>query len=197
MPERGARRRRVEHLRIAAQLAPAGILGVLLSVVLVACGGSGSSTRTATLSAPTRSLAAVTETAPADTAPAGPVTVTTPAETITETLPGETVEQVLPPETVTISETQTATVTETSAIAIVPPPSTTETTSTGVNPAAAAAAGAAAAAAKNEEADTSSTDWGWIAFAILAGALVVGGIVWLVKRRSSKGGTAQPPPVAS
>jgi hypothetical protein len=48
-----------------------------------------------------------------------------------------------------------------------------------VSPAAAAAA--AAAASNNEE--SSSTQWGWIAFGILAAAVLVFGIVWWVRRR--------------
>jgi hypothetical protein len=52
-----------------------------------------------------------------------------------------------------------------------------------VNPAAAAAAGAAAAS-NNAEAE-STTDWGWIAFGILALAVLTGGIVWWIRRRRS------------
>jgi len=63
---------------------------------------------------------------------------------------------------------------------VVPTTATTATTATtstagGVNPGAAAVAGAAAAS-NNEEPE--STDWGWVAFAILAFGLLVGGLVW-------------------
>jgi hypothetical protein len=85
--------------------------------------------------------------------------------------------------------TQTATV-------AAPPPATTTiaaTTTSGVSPAAAAAAGAAAASNKNEE--TSSTQWGWIAFGILAAAVLVTGLVWWLRKRGSApsdGGSAPP-----
>jgi threonine/homoserine/homoserine lactone efflux protein len=93
---------------------------------------------------------------------------------------------------VTVTTTQIQT--QTSAAA--PPPATTTlaaTTTSGVNPAAAAAAGAAAASNNNE--DSSSTQWGWIAFGILAAAVLVIGLVWWLRKRGSAptdGGPAPP-----
>jgi LPXTG-motif cell wall-anchored protein len=61
-----------------------------------------------------------------------------------------------------------------------------------VSPAAAAAAGAAAAA--NNAQPEESTDWGWVAFGILAGAVLIGAIVWFVRRRNrAKQAGAQAP----
>jgi hypothetical protein len=37
----------------------------------------------------------------------------------------------------------------------------------------------------NQAADSTSTQWGWIAFGILAGACIVGAIVWWMRRRAS------------
>ena len=59
--------------------------------------------------------------------------------------------------------------------------------------AAAAAAAGAAAASNNEE--TSGTQWGWIAFGVLAAAVLVGGLVWWLRKRHSAptdGGSAPP-----
>ncbi len=53
-------------------------------------------------------------------------------------------------------------------------------------------AGAAAAAAAQQE-EPESTPWGWIAFGILALAVLAGGIVWLVRRRRHDGGTPSAP----
>src|SRR5262249_26147689 len=64
----------------------------------------------------------------------------------------------------------------------------TVTTTTGGNPGAAAAAGAAAASSGEED----STDWGWVAFAILAFGVCVGAIVWWWRGRHP----ATPPPAA-
>ena len=57
----------------------------------------------------------------------------------------------------------------------------TVTTTEGVNPAAAAAA----AAASEDDDGLTSTEWGWVAFALLAAAVVVGGIVWWLRKRSA------------
>ena len=169
---------RAKSMRISAQVSVAailGLLGLLASVVLVAQGG-----RAASLNAISVTL---TSTAPAEAAAEGPATVTLPAETLTETVPGETIERVLPVETVTVSQTETTTVTQTSAVAV-------------VRPGAAAAAGAAAAS--QEEADTSSsTQWGWIAFGILAFACVVFGVVWLIRRSKGHKAAASPPPAGT
>jgi hypothetical protein len=61
-----------------------------------------------------------------------------------------------------------------------PAATTSATTTNGVRPGAAAAAGAAAA---QSQSSTDSTDWGWVAFGILAAAVIGGGTVWLVRRR--------------
>jgi hypothetical protein len=53
---------------------------------------------------------------------------------------------------------------------------------TAISPAAAAKAGAAAAQ-QQEQSSSDSTDWGWVAFGILAAAVIGGGTVWLVRRR--------------
>ena len=165
---------RVKSVPISAQASVAailGLLGLLASVALVAQGG-----RAANLNAVAATL---TSTAPAQPALEGPTTVTLPTETLTETVPGETIERVLPAETVTVSQTETTTVTQTSAVAV-------------VRPGAAAAAGAAAAS--QEEADTSSTEWGWIAFGILAFACIVFGVVWLIRRSKRHKPATSPPP---
>jgi hypothetical protein len=72
-----------------------------------------------------------------------------------------------------------------------PPVTTATTTSSSVNPAAAAAAGAAVASSQDQSSE-STTDWGWIAFGILAGAVLIFGIVWLVRRHGK--GKEEPPP---
>ena len=88
------------------------------------------------------------------------------------------------PETTTAPTETTApesTTIETAPVTTTTVQLTTTTTGGGVSPGGAAvagAAGAAAAASKNE----SSTQWGWIAFGILAAAVIVFGIVWLVRR---------------
>ena len=55
---------------------------------------------------------------------------------------------------------------------------TTTTTQAGLSPGGAAVVGAAAATSDED----SDTQWGWIAFGILAAAVIVFGIVWLVRR---------------
>ena len=172
--EKPVRGSRAKSMRISAQVSAAailGLLGLLASVALVAQGG-----RAANLNAVAATL---TSTVPAQPALEGPTTVTLPSETLTETVPGETIERVLPAETVTVSQTETTTVTQTSAVAV-------------VRPGAAAAAGAAAAS--QEEADTSSTEWGWIAFGILAFACIVFGVVWLIRRSKRHKQATSPPP---
>ena len=57
------------------------------------------------------------------------------------------------------------------------------TTPTGLTPGGAAVVGAAAATTDDE----SDTQWGWIAFGILAAAVLVFGIVWLVRRSRHTG----------
>jgi cobalamin biosynthesis Mg chelatase CobN len=93
--------------------------------------------------------------------------------------------------TITRGETQTATIVQTTTVTPVPPATSTE--SSGVNPAAAAAA---AAAASNDE--ESSTDWGWVAFGILAGAVLIFGVVWWLRRRHARNGDGgDAPPVSA
>ena len=140
---------------------------------LAACGGGngsagGTLTSGGTRTTPTRSTPSVT--APTRSTP----TVTAPTRS-----------------TATVTESQTTTV-----VAVTPPPATTTTTgatttSGGVSPAAAAAAAAAAASQDDE---SSSTQWGWIAFGILAGAVLIGGIVWWWRRRSANANTKTPGP---
>ncbi len=164
---------RVKSIRIAALLSVAAILvllGLLASVLVFAHAGRAASADNV--------AATLTSSVPAET---GPVTVTVPAETFTETVPDATIERVVPAETVTVAQTETTTVTETSAIAVVRP----------------GAAAAAAAAASNEEADTSSTQWGWIAFGILAFAGIVGGVVWWIRRSKAHKASTSPPPAGA
>jgi hypothetical protein len=70
-------------------------------------------------------------------------------------------------------------------------PVTTTTEASGVGPGAAAAAGAAAANA-GQPPESSGTDWGWVAFGILAFGLIVGGIAWWWKGRRDKRAGASP-----
>jgi cobalamin biosynthesis Mg chelatase CobN len=95
--------------------------------------------------------------------------------------------------TATVVQTETHTQT---AIVAAPPPTTTTTptTTSGVTPAGAAAAGAAVAAA-NAENTESDTQWGWIAFGILAAAVLIFGVVWWYRSRH-KGSPGAPPPAA-
>jgi hypothetical protein len=84
-----------------------------------------------------------------------------------------------PPQlTVTRTETHVTTVVQTT-ITKTAPAETTETT--GVSPAGAAAVAAAA----SDDDEGSSTPWGWIAVGILAAAVIVFAIVWLVRRRDA------------
>ena len=149
---------------------------------LAACGGGngsagGTLTSGGTRTTPTRSTPSVT--APTRSTP----TVTAPTRsTPTVTAPTRS--------TATVTESQTTTV-----VAVTPPPATTTTTgatttSGGVSPAAAAAAAAAA----SQDDESSSTQWGWIAFGILAGAVLIGGIVWWWRRRSAHANTKTPGP---
>jgi hypothetical protein len=41
---------------------------------------------------------------------------------------------------------------------------------------------------------TEETPWGWIAFGILAAAVVIGGLVWSWRRRSARKKDGQSPP---
>jgi cobalamin biosynthesis Mg chelatase CobN len=108
-------------------------------------------------------------------------TVTRQPVTLTETLP-VTITETSPTETVT----RTATVVQTTEIEITTPaPVTTEaaTTTSSISPGAAAAAGAAAAT-QNSESD--QTDWGWVAFGILAALVLIGLAVWWWRSRHAR-----------
>jgi cobalamin biosynthesis Mg chelatase CobN len=149
----------------------AAALCALFALGIVAgCGSGGGGERTAaltgltgaTVSTPTRSVAAPTLPDP-----------TVPERTITETSPAETV---------TAQETRTAVV-ERTTTAVQTQPVTITATTTAVSPAAAAAAGAAVATQQEDE--ESTTQWGWIAFGILALAVIVFAIVWWIRRRQS------------
>jgi cytoskeletal protein RodZ len=110
------------------------------------------------------------------------VTVTRPEETVTETTPTEPVTVTAPASPVTVTATQTVTnqVTTTAATVVV------GTTTTTASP-------AATVASKNSETgSTDSTQWGWIVFAILALAVIVGGLVYWLRGRGGK-----PPPPAT
>jgi hypothetical protein len=172
---------------VPTRLAGVALLGLFAAFALGSCGGDGEAIGTGALSVsltgaslPARTAPAVTETTTlTETAPAATETVT-----VTETVaaPAETVPAETETETVTVTETVPA---ETTAPAVETVATTvTVTTTEGVNPAAAAAAGAAAA---SEDGGLTSTEWGWVAFAILAAAVGVGGIVWWVRKRSARG----------
>jgi hypothetical protein len=170
-------------------------LGLLAAAGLASCGGNSEALGTGTI---TRSLPDVTAEREAAT-----VTETVPATTetvvVTETAPGEAQTTSVVTETVTLTETapavaETAPAATTSAAApvtVTETVATTVTETTGVSPAAAAAA---AAAAESDE-GLSSTEWGWVAFGVLAAAVVLGGIVWGLRKRSAarRGDDASPP----
>ncbi len=91
----------------------------------------------------------------------------------TTTTAGTTTDDNGTTETTTTDETTPVTTVTTVQV------TTTEaTTTTGVGAGGAAVVGAAAAQSQEE----SSTQWGWIAFGILAAIVVVFGIVWLIRR---------------
>jgi hypothetical protein len=134
-------------------------LGVLAAVFLV---GLGSSFAASTVGA---------ETTPTVTdvgADAG--TTETFSDTVTAEAPTETVTVSDPEVTSTVVETVTESTQTTIAVAI--------------TPGAAAAAGAAAASTQEESSSSGdSTQWGWIAFGVLAAAVLIFTIVWLVRKR--------------
>ncbi len=84
------------------------------------------------------------------------------------------------------TEESSATTTESTTDEIAPVTTTTiqltvpegTTTGAGITPGGAAVVGAAAASTSDE----SSTQWGWIAFGILAAAVIIFGIVWYARR---------------
>jgi hypothetical protein len=93
----------------------------------------------------------------------------------TETTTTNTAESATTTEVTTTTTEATATTTEATATT---PTSATITVTTTINPTGAAVVGAAAASN-----DQSETDWGWVAFGILAALVVIFGIVWFVLRR--------------
>jgi hypothetical protein len=160
----------------------AGSLGIPVALATAGCGSGGgglSTVRTATIPSLSR---------PATTSPPEGETKTTielpavPPATVTETLPAVT--ETLPTRVVTVTETETLpVVTETLPATTQTLPAATVTTTT-ANPAAAAAAGAAVASSQGEE--SNGTPWGWIAFAILATAVVAGALVWWWRNRAER-----------
>jgi acyl-CoA synthetase (AMP-forming)/AMP-acid ligase II len=110
-----------------------------------------------------------TPAAPAETTP----TATETTSTVTEPEPAPVL---------TGRQSQVTTVFGTTTVEQV-----TTVVETSISPAAAAKAGAAAAQESESSSDT--TDWGWVAFGILAAAVIGGGTVWLVhRRRPARGG---------
>jgi hypothetical protein len=99
--------------------------------------------------------------------------ITTSAESTTSVPPttSETTAAETEPSTTEITTTETTPV-ETTTVEL------TTTTTAGLSPGGAAVVGAAAASSDED----SDTQWGWIAFGILAAAVIVFGIVWLVRR---------------
>lgn len=172
---------------VSMRLGGAALLGLLAAFALGSCGGGGEAIGTAagTLSLTGASL-------PARTAPSAvteTMTLTETAAAVTETVtmtetsaaPADTA----PAVTETETETETVTVTETAPAETTSAPAVetvTVTTTEGVTPAAAAAA---AAAASEGDDGLTSTEWGWVAFGLLAFAVVVGGIVWWLRKRSA------------
>jgi cobalamin biosynthesis Mg chelatase CobN len=102
----------------------------------------------------------------------------------TDTTPATTSEtETVPPSTQEVTTVETTTTVVTTVTEPTPTTSTAETTTTStVTPGTAAVVGAAAAT-KQE----SSTDWGWVAFGILAAVVAIFGVVWLWRDRSKKG----------
>jgi cobalamin biosynthesis Mg chelatase CobN len=159
------------------------------------CGAGGGLTGTVGTSA-TRTLPTVTRTGVA--APA--TTEGGPAQPTTEESappPSTVVVTTTQPATVTQTHTQTETHTQTKTETISAAPTPTAATTTLVNTGAAVVAGAAGAAAVASQAEeTESTPWGWVAFGILAAALLIFAIVWLVRRHRSPGPPSAPAPGA-
>ena len=174
--------------------AVAAMLGVLAAVAITGCGGSPSaigSGASVTRSTPTRTINIKTQpaTSESNATPTPPAATTPPTQTTTSA-PQPTTAPPTAQVTITRGETQTATIVQTTTVTPAPPATSTE--SSGVNPAAAAAA----AAASNDE--ESSTDWGWVAFGILAGAVLIFGVVWWIRRRHAKNGDGgDAPPVSA
>ncbi len=101
--------------------------------------------------------------------------ITTSTETTTSAPPTTSDATTATSETTTAEETTTEDDTRRHCCTV---QLTTTTTQAGLGPGGAAVVGAAAASST----DDSDTQWGWIAFGILAAAVIVFGIVWLVRR---------------
>ena len=191
-----------KRLLVGAGYGVAGVLGVVAALAIAGCGsGGGALTTVRTSTRPTVShpIATTTEGETAVTLTFTDQTTTeeapvVPPVTVTETFPAVT--ETLPASTVTVIKTQTQTqpvTTETLPATTETLPATTVTT-TAVNPAAAAAAGAAVATANQAE-PAEETPWGWIAFGILAAAVLIGGLVWWLRKRAErKKSEAESPP---
>jgi cobalamin biosynthesis Mg chelatase CobN len=137
----------------------------LLALCAGVLAGCGGGNRTAFTNGVTGTLPEVTREAP-----------TVPAQTSASPEPAEP-----------------STVTQTTVVQA-PPAQTSTATDTGVSAAGAAAAGAAVAATTQTEASTDTTDWGWIAFAILAAVVLVGGLVWWLRGRHDRSAPGAPAP---
>jgi cobalamin biosynthesis Mg chelatase CobN len=141
------------HSARARHLAPAAAVLLLTLFTVGLLAGTGSAHVGRLAAAVTTSTTATAE----DTATAE----TTSTETTTEE---------------TSTETTTAETPATTTIELTTPGSTTVTS---ISPGGAVVVGAAAA---SQQQDDSDTQWGWIAFGILAAAVVIFGIVWFVRR---------------
>ena len=197
---------------IAASRLLGAALVVLLVAVTVSCGGGdGTAIATGTSSTrTTRTLTTPTITTPTRTAPpastegeaaelpaattAPPATTTPPATTVV-TVTEPAITQTTPAATVTVTETETVT----AAYADDSFGDRYGHTDGDDRGCAGALDGhddergepgrrgraAAAAAASEEDDELGSSEWGWIAFGVLALAVAVGGVVWWLRKRSS------------
>lgn len=155
----------------AAALVVTAVLGLLSALGVSGCGGGEGSAALSTRLAETRLLLTLTigsTTAERTTTPARP---TTP--TVTRTTPSP------PTVTTTVATTTLPAAPPQTTVVVQPAPVTTVVTTT-----------AAVAVTTTETAE--STQWGWIAFAILATAVIVAGIAWWLRGRHGRGA----PPVA-
>jgi hypothetical protein len=160
---------------VSIRLALLAALGLLTGVLVTGC---GSGDRTAgpltTALTGTHSISLLERTETAEEA-AEPVTGTETQLAETEPAASETT-----PALVTVVETQT--------IVEAGPPAaaaTSATTTAGLNPV--AVAGTAAVVASTTEEESGGTDWGWVAFGVLAAAVLVFGAVGLWHRRRGGG----------
>ena len=197
---RSARRRSVNPVSRPRRAALGYGAVITAAAITAGCGaGGGVITGTIATTRTTPTLPAATRTVP--TRPATTTGPTEPATTTTAPPTTVTVVTTAPATTVTKTQTQTQSLTQTQVVVPTQPAPTTTTAATtivatvatttqGVNTTAVVAGAAAAAAAQQPESE--STPWGWIAFGILALAVLAGGIVWFVRRRHD-GGTPSAP----